>query len=298
MQQLNPGQVKKYLKQLRERKDQYLYYLGELAFQAGETGALEEGPMLEAYRTLKDIMGQITQWEEYLERMRAAKEAAQQPRCPRCGAAVLRGAAFCPSCGTPLSAPAAPVVPGMAPAAPGMQPPAAPGMPPQVAVPPQGGPMPPGAAPGPYVAPAPAAPPPPSPQPAAPPSAPAGGAVTVGKTCAVCAAPLDEDALFCGNCGSRVDAGPATAPTADVPAGYEVTAAAQAPAGGAVAEEAAKPGTTEAGAETGPAGEAVVAGGAEPVSAAPAPAACPGCGATVDDAEALFCPNCGARLRP
>ncbi|MBC7248139.1 MAG: zinc ribbon domain-containing protein [Actinobacteria bacterium] len=275
MQQLNPGQVKKYLKQLRERKDQYLYYLGELAFQAGEQGALGEGPMLDAYRTLKDIMVQINQWEEYMERMRAAKEAAQQPRCPRCGAGVVRGAAFCPSCGTPLGAAA----------------PAAPGMPPQVAVPPQvlpqAGPLPPGAAPGPYGAPAPAAPgiqppsPQPSPQPPPPPPAPAGAVVPGGKACAVCGAALDEDALFCGNCGSRVKAG-AAAPEEGAAAGGEGTG-----------PEAVEPGTEER-----PSGEAVAAGGTEAVVPAGAvPLTCPGCNTAVEDAEALFCPNCGARLR-
>jgi hypothetical protein len=97
----------------------------------------------------------------------------------------------------------------------------------------------------------------------------------------VCGATLDEDALFCGNCGSRVEAG-ATAPAGEAAAGGEGTRA-----------EAAEPGTEER-----PPGEAVAAGGTEPVvPAGAAPVTCPGCNTAVEDAEALFCPNCGARLR-
>jgi hypothetical protein len=105
MEQMNPGQIKKTLKQLRQRQEQYLYYLGQLAFQAGEGGKLTEPDMQEAYRTLKDIQAQIAQGESTLEQIKAAKEEAQNPRCPNCGGATAKNAPFCPNCGSSLVAP-------------------------------------------------------------------------------------------------------------------------------------------------------------------------------------------------
>lgn len=119
MEQLSPGQIKKNIKQLKQREQEYLYYLGQLAFQAGEQGKLDDAGMLEAYRTLKDIQLQVSQGENALEQIRAAKEAAQNPRCPHCGEPPVKGAAFCASCGVNLAAPppaaaAAPVAAGTA----------------------------------------------------------------------------------------------------------------------------------------------------------------------------------------
>jgi hypothetical protein len=115
MEQFNPGQIKKNIKQLKQREEQYLYYLGQLAFHAGEQGKLDDPGMLEAYRTVKDIQAQVAQSEASLEELKAAKEAAQSPRCPSCGGAVSKGAVFCANCGVSLAAPpaaAAPAVPG------------------------------------------------------------------------------------------------------------------------------------------------------------------------------------------
>lgn len=118
MEQVSPGQMKKYIKQLKQREEQYLYYLGQLAFQAGEEGKLEDPGMLEAYRTLKDVQAQAVQWETSLQQMKAAKEAAQKPRCTNCGE-VVKGAAFCPGCGAPVTAPpATPAATAPIPAAP------------------------------------------------------------------------------------------------------------------------------------------------------------------------------------
>ncbi len=49
MEQMNPAQIKKYCKQLKERRDQYLYYLGQLAYKAGEAGQLQDPEMSEAF---------------------------------------------------------------------------------------------------------------------------------------------------------------------------------------------------------------------------------------------------------
>ncbi|MDD3719108.1 MAG: zinc ribbon domain-containing protein [Actinomycetota bacterium] len=116
MEQLNPGQIRKHIKQLKQREQEYFYYLGQLAFQAGEQGKLDDPGMLEAYRVLKDIQVQIPQWEVSLEQLKAAKQAAQKPSCPQCGEPVVRGAAFCAGCGTSLAAPPpqAAGVPGIA----------------------------------------------------------------------------------------------------------------------------------------------------------------------------------------
>jgi hypothetical protein len=100
MEQLNPGQIKKNIKQLKQRQEQYLYYLGQLAYQAGEQGKLEDTGMLDAYQTLKDIQVQMAQGEASLEEIKAVKEAAQKPRCAQCGEPLPKGAVFCAKCGT------------------------------------------------------------------------------------------------------------------------------------------------------------------------------------------------------
>mgnify|MGYP005839535335 CR=1 FL=1 len=298
MEQLNPGQVKKYLKQLRERREQYLYYLGQLAFQEGEQGTLAEGPMLDAYRTLKDIAEQISGWEEYLERIRVARGASQQPRCPRCGATAAKGAAFCPACGAPLAAPTIAAPPAAA----------APGAVPPVTPPAYGRPVPPTAAPPAYGAQVPPAamyPPYSYPSPTGGPAAPAAPVVPGEKACMTCGAPLDPDALFCGNCGSRVvreEGGPVTtqAPPG-VSAAGGVAPAPEEPeeapevgeAGGAQPVSPAEQ-LGEVISEETPAAETT---GLETPAVAPISGTCPGCHESVDDPEALFCPHCGARLR-
>ena len=118
MEQLNPAQIKKNIKQLKQRQEQYLYYLGQLAFQAGEEGKLQDAGMLEAYGTLKDIQAQMAQGDAALEQIRVAKEVAQNPRCPQCGGSLPKGAAFCASCGANLATPPPAAVPAVVPAAP------------------------------------------------------------------------------------------------------------------------------------------------------------------------------------
>ncbi|MBC7229231.1 MAG: zinc ribbon domain-containing protein [Actinobacteria bacterium] len=305
MEQYNPGQIKKFLKQLRQREEQYIYYLGQLAFQAGEEGGLSRPEMLEAYRTLKDIKTQTAQWETLLAQLKAAKEVAQRPRCPRCGGEVVKGALYCPSCGGAL---AAPVQPGM-PAAPGGTAPAAPLAPPPP-VPGAAVPVPPGAVmpspvPGqPAVAGTPAQAP--VTGPAAPPPAQAATPV-VARTCPQCGAPLDEDALFCGNCGIRVTAmAEATAATTPVPGAAEVTGEgergpeASEETGPAAREEGA--GEGDAAAEEKPTASPRTGETAEQAASSAEPSAeetiaCPSCWTAVTDLDARFCPNCGAKVR-
>ena len=259
MAQQSAGQIKKYIKQLKQRQEQYLYYLGQLAYQEGDAGKLENPQMLEAYQTLRDIQEQISQWEASLEQVRAAKAEAKQPRCPHCGSAVVKGAVYCPNCGQSVTAPPA--------AAPPATPPAA--------------------------APTAAAPAP------APPAA-AAAPVPTGNKCAKCGEPLDGDAVFCGNCGAKV----AVEQAPPEPAAAPPPAAASEPAPPAPAptpeEKAPKAPSPEPEAE----GET-----ASPESESPAPAGeagdeeknsggeCPGCGADIADESALFCPECGTKVK-
>jgi hypothetical protein len=224
MEQMNPGQVKKYLKQLKQRQDQYLYYLGQLAYKAGEQGKLEDPELLEAYSALKNIQSQVAQWETSLEQIKAAKEAAQNPKCPYCGTALPKGAAFCAGCGTSLVA----------------QPMAAP----------------PSAAP-PLAAPAPA-PVPPVAQP-------------VGPSCTNCGTPLDDDAIFCGGCGTRTS-GEASQPVAPV----SMPSPPPAPPPPVVVE-AEKPSEVDM-----PSLDETVA--------------CPSCGFNISEPDMHFCPECGAKI--
>lgn len=103
MEQMNPVQIKKYLKQLKERRDQYLYYLGQLAYKAGEAGKLQDPEMVEGYGTLRDIQVQLAQCENSMEQIKAAREAAKGgARCPYCSSPVMKGAVFCGGCGQSL----------------------------------------------------------------------------------------------------------------------------------------------------------------------------------------------------
>ncbi|OFW70334.1 MAG: hypothetical protein A2V52_06105 [Actinobacteria bacterium RBG_19FT_COMBO_54_7] len=100
MEQMGPAQIKKYLRQLRERRDQYLYYLGQLAYKAGDAGQLQDNEMLEAYNALKEIQAQVDQCENSIAQIKAAREAAKQgARCPHCGSPAMKGAVFCGTCG-------------------------------------------------------------------------------------------------------------------------------------------------------------------------------------------------------
>lgn len=301
MEQYNPGQIRRFLKQLQQREEQYVYYLGQLAYQAGERGLLSEPAMLEAYRTLKEIKAQIAQWEETLARIKSAKEAAQRPRCPNCGGEVVKGALYCPSCGGALASPSHPAAPA---AAAGSVPPS--GMPgasaPATAPPPMPGagvPMPPAAA----------------VQPPTSPAVPTGAhaAAQAARSCPRCGAPLDEDAVFCGNCGVRVSVSVATASGAPQEgAGAEAASTPETPGGGekgsGMGPEA---GTEKEEVPTGDVGTPGVDSAAQPVETAGAAqpgnteeelsaeetVACPSCWTAITDLDARFCPNCGSKVR-
>lgn len=308
MQQVKPAQVRRYLKQLKQRQEQYLYYLGQLAYQAGEQGRLEEGPLLDAYRTLKNIQEQITRWEAYLESLRATKEAARQPRCPRCGNPVVTGSVSCLYCGQLLApspgvgAPAAPQSVGASQVSPTSSPMAA--QPQGLQVTPQGTFPSPGTT---FTTPD------GTPYPGtianSGTSPMAGGLLEPGKsagifgerTCPTCGAVVDPEAVFCGNCGMRVrsSAESTTGPP---------SVARGAPPEAIIATEECKYGeAVQAAAPENVGPEMPMAVSAESSSGEEPPGAsgglgtealrCPGCGWLVNDPEARFCPDCGTRLR-
>jgi membrane protease subunit (stomatin/prohibitin family) len=261
MAQQSAGQIKKQIKQLKQRQEQYLYYLGQLAYQVGDAGKLEDPQMMEAYQTLRDIQGQMAQWEASLEQLRIAKAEAKQPKCPHCGSAVGKGAVYCPGCGQSVTVPPAAVPPAAVPpaAAPAPAPPAA----------------------------------------AAPSAVPAAAPAPAGNKCAGCGEPMDEDAVFCGNCGAKVAqeqaslppaAAPKTSPPTPAPTAEEETPETPSPETEAAEEEAAPEAPPEDESPP-PAGEEAKA---EDESSG---GACPGCGADIADESALFCPDCGTKVK-
>ncbi len=99
---LSIGQIKKYLKQLQASRDQYIYYLGNQAYQSVKDGSLSKEALAETIATLDGIQTQIAEWENNLAQAEADKAQAKRPTCPYCGANVVKGAAFCPVCGNSL----------------------------------------------------------------------------------------------------------------------------------------------------------------------------------------------------
>lgn len=299
MQQYNPAKVKRYIKQLKQREEQYVRYLGELAYQAGEQGKLEGSPLLDAYRALREIREQKIRWEEYLQRLQAAKRAPVGFFCPRCGSPLHPGASHCAYCRQPVSAtyagpagvpqagphggPVAYGAPYGTAAAPGHTIPAA-GVPGAAAAPPG---VPPVSAPA---APSPAAESPAGTEVETSQPAPGAGIQShpgePGPTrCARCGGDLEPDALFCGHCGARVE------PRAS---GEEIGGATPPEEGSAVAALSAEEGIPH-----GPIEEEVLEarGGESAVPSPEGPLVCPGCGKAIEEPEARFCPDCGTRLR-
>lgn len=116
--QANPAQIKKYLKQLNNSREQYINYLGQLAYQEYREGSLPNAKLQEACSTLDEIAGQVTKWEQDLVTVEQMRQAARNPRCAYCGVPLSRGNPYCASCGQPATPMAvAPVQAAPAPAA-------------------------------------------------------------------------------------------------------------------------------------------------------------------------------------
>ncbi|MBN1288820.1 MAG: zinc-ribbon domain-containing protein [Actinobacteria bacterium] len=212
------GKHKTQLRKLEREKEKAFPGLGMTAYQAFLEGRITEESLVSACGSIKDIDTQIEQENAAIESLKAEIEQLKALKkkpgaiCPNCGAPMEAGARFCPncghapapainvcaSCGTPLSPGARfcgncgnPTVSG--PAAPQPLQPEAPAAPPPAQTL-QQPPAPPGYAPPP--------PPPPGTQ-----ATDSGGTVEEKqeKKCPSCfAIIIEEDALFCGECGTRL----------------------------------------------------------------------------------------------
>lgn len=97
------GQVKKQLKVLAKSRDQYIMYIGQLAFEDFRNDRLPNQPLQEPCATLRDIYDQMSLWEEQLGVLQSVKNARVGQICPYCRAPMLSGAAFCNSCGKSIA---------------------------------------------------------------------------------------------------------------------------------------------------------------------------------------------------
>lgn len=97
------GQVKKQLKLLAKSRDQYIMYIGQLAFEDYRNEKLTSQSLREPCATLQDIYDQMGLWEEQLGVLQSIRNARVGQICPYCRAPVLAGAVFCNSCGKSIA---------------------------------------------------------------------------------------------------------------------------------------------------------------------------------------------------
>ncbi len=242
--QANPAQIKKYLKQLSKSREQYLGYLGQLAYQEYQEGNLPVAKLQEVCATLDGIAAQVSKCEQDLAMIEQMKMVAKYPRCVYCGDPVPPGSPNCTTCGQPV------------------------GHPPR----------------RPRVT---RRPPPRDtlrfrpPRPPRPPRR-----RRVGKACVSCGAPLQADATFCTGCGQPV-ARPSVAPQRRLrprrPPPHAAPPAEAPAARGGTAAAAAAPDPARVG--------GTARGGIR------RPLTCSSCGTVYDDPEALFCTECGNKMR-
>ncbi|MBN2169251.1 MAG: zinc ribbon domain-containing protein [Actinobacteria bacterium] len=211
------GKHKAQLRKLEREKEKAFPGLGMTTYQAFLEGKITEESLVSACGGIKDIDTQIEQENAAVENLKAEIEQLKAMKkkpgtaCPHCGAPMEAGARFCPNCGqAPVTATnicpscGSPVSPGARfcgncgkstvsePATPQPPQPEAPATPPpaQASVQP---PAPPG--------------------PVSPPAPPGAQAAAAGdnveekqeRKCPSCSAIIiEEDALFCGECGTRL----------------------------------------------------------------------------------------------
>lgn len=198
------NKLKSNIRRLEKEKEKTFPVVGRGTYQAFLEGRLKDPALADACQPLRNIDAQIEQASSDIASLQAQveqiKAMAAQPAvggCPYCGAPVSAGMRFCGNCGGEMPQPSPqaagscpscgnPLTPGTrfcgecgTPAAPA---PTTPAPPPPAAV-----------------APAPA--PPPAPAPAAP-------AVGEASKCPSCgAAMLEDDGVFCGECGAKLQRG-------------------------------------------------------------------------------------------
>lgn len=252
------GEAKKNLKVLRKRWDEYIYYLGQLAYRALRSGAIKDEEMEAAFRTILEIERLIEYWEGVLSAPPSVSPAGGMARCTGCGSILAPGSSVCKVCGAHA-----------------------------------GG----GLTTGTVASPAevPSTPSPPSPvSPASPAASTCPSCSTAlepdARFCPRCGSPVSQaagsGAVPEGTAAGTV-AGPHPAPEAPAgPPSTQEVPGAVAPSTGEV-PAAGQP--EERGAPVMP------EGGAEAPTTS-TPVTCPSCGGGIEEPDARFCPRCGAPL--
>jgi predicted RNA-binding Zn-ribbon protein involved in translation (DUF1610 family) len=111
------NRVQQELQDLRAREAQAINALSAQVLALFEAGTLTQPELISLCKGVDEIRQQVQDKEAELEQLQPPPPAARAPqpdsatRCPSCGVAVIAGADFCQSCGSPLAqqAPAAPV---------------------------------------------------------------------------------------------------------------------------------------------------------------------------------------------
>jgi predicted RNA-binding Zn-ribbon protein involved in translation (DUF1610 family) len=117
------NRVKQELQDLRAQEAQAINALSAQVLALYEAGSLKQPELISLCKGVDEIREQVQAKEDELEQLQPPppqpaaappQPAAQQPqpaaaeRCPQCGVAVVAGADFCQSCGSPLKQQPAP----------------------------------------------------------------------------------------------------------------------------------------------------------------------------------------------
>jgi hypothetical protein len=103
--------AKQQLQDLRAQEAQAINALSAQVLALHEAGSLSQPELLSLCKGVDEVRVQIKKAEAELEQLQPAPvaaapagepEADSAARCPNCGVAVVEGAAFCQTCGTPL----------------------------------------------------------------------------------------------------------------------------------------------------------------------------------------------------
>jgi hypothetical protein len=99
--------IEQQLRELQEKEAQAINALSAQVLALHEARTLTQPELVSLCKGVDDLRAQIKEREAELEQLQPAPVEAPkpvaEPRCPSCGVAVVVGAAFCQTCGAPLS---------------------------------------------------------------------------------------------------------------------------------------------------------------------------------------------------